>query len=148
MNPAPSKTICEPLVRNALIENLGGQGSAVTGMVMTTEIWPWAWRWRDGAADGAANATRGGYPQFSGMVLGKSGNSSGSSGPWAGLLECTPCKQGPPQRPPTLCDQPKSALQISSMTSDDAQASVVGTDHSSIWCLACLTPSIRLMTQK
>ena len=38
MIPAPSKPICEPLVRNALIENLGGQGSIITGMVMTTEI--------------------------------------------------------------------------------------------------------------
>ncbi len=56
-------------------------------------------------------------------------------------------------RPPTfiggVCpDQPKSALQISSMTSADAQASVVGTDQTSIWCLAYFTPSIRLMTQK
>ncbi|WP_304620076.1 hypothetical protein [Paracoccus sediminilitoris] len=40
MIPAPPKSISEPLVRNALIENLGGQGSIITGMVVTTEIWP------------------------------------------------------------------------------------------------------------
>ncbi len=63
------------------------------------------------------------------------------------------CEKGRPRRDgPAIAaiavDQPNSALQISSMTSADIHASVVGTDHSSIWCFAFFTPSMRLITQK
>lgn len=64
----------------------------------------------------------------------------------AGRLKCNVARRGGPRSRGIL--QPKIALAISSATSEVAQPRVVGTDHTSIWCLAVLTPRMRLMTQK